>query len=238
MKSTLFIDFLKFGYIIKCNTITVVSILMRAILFDISGTILDTKEHVYRQFEELTRRVDGAPASRPEIAAAMQGTLDDVIRTLVKNPAHSHEELLDHHDKAYVETMEHLKLYPGVDELLPILRRVGFRVAGVVSGDDRIIEALESTGVRHYFDIVVTPKHVRNARPHPDSVHYALKHIGIDPEAAIIVTDSPEDVLAGRKAGVGKTIAVLHGLEAAEVLKNADPDYFVDDIPSILDVVE
>lgn len=211
---------------------------MRAIIFDVSGTILDTKEHVFQQFEELTRRVDGAPASRPEIAAAMQGTLDDVIRTLVKNPEHSQEELLAHHDKAYADTMEHLQLYPGVEELLPILRRVGFRVAAVVSGDERLVEALDTTGVRHYFDIVVTQKHIKNPRPHPDSVHYALKHIGIDPEAAIIVTDSPEDVLAGRKAGVSKTIAVLHGLDAGTVLKDADPDYFVEDIPSILDVVE
>lgn len=211
---------------------------MRAILFDVNGTLLDTREHIFWQFEELTRHFDGAAASRQEIAEAMQGTTDDVIRRLVKNQDAHFDDIKAHHNKLHTHSFDRLVLYPGVTDLLPILRRVGFRVAAVASGDDRIAQALEYTGIRPYFDLIVTDAHVAEAKPHPASVSYALKHMGIDPASAIVVGDSPADILAGKRAGVSKTIAVLHGFGDHDTLREAAPDHYIEDIPSLLDVVE
>lgn len=211
---------------------------MRAILFDVNGTLLDTREHIFWQYEELTRHFDGAAASRKEIASAMHGTTEDVIRALVKNQDAHIEDIKAHHQKLHTDSLERLELYPGVAELLPILRRVGFRVAAVVSGDERIVQALEYTGIRPYFDIIVTDAHITKPKPHPEGVSYALRHMGIDPELAIVVGDTPADIEAGKRAGVSKTVAVLHGFGDAAILRKADPDHYIEDIPSLLDVVE
>ena len=211
---------------------------MRAILFDVNGTLLDTREHIYWQYEELTRVFDGAPASRKEIAAAMHGTVDDVIRKLIKNQDTSFHAIKAHHDKLHEQSLERLLLYPGVDELLPILRRVGFRVGAVTSGDHRIEEALDYTGIRDFFDTVVTDAHVLNPKPHPEGLELALRHMGIQPDQAIIVGDTPADIEAGKRAGVSKTVAVLHGFGDVTMLKQQGPDHLIEDIPSLLDVVE
>ncbi len=211
---------------------------MRAILFDVSGTILDTKEHIFWQFEELTKAFDGAPASRKEIADAMHGTVDDVIHTLVKTQQHPFHKIKAHHDKLYTESLQRMQLYPGVDELLPILRRMGFRLAAVTSGDHRITEALDYTGIRPYFDIVVTDEHVLRPKPHPEGLRYALMHMAIDPKQAIVVGDTGADILAGQAAGVEKTIAILHGFGDVNSLRAAGPDHMIEDVPSLLDVVE
>jgi len=211
---------------------------MRAILFDVNGTLLDTREHIFWQYEELTRQFDGAPASRKEIADAMHGTVDDVIRSLVKNRDVAFHEVKAHHDKLHKQALTRLELYPGVDELLPILRRVGFRIGAVTYGDARVEEALDYTGIRHYFDIVVTDEHVDQPKPHPAGMMYALKHIGVEPHQAIVVGDSPADIAAGKHAGVEKTVAVLHGFGDQQTLQETEPDHLIEDIPSLLDVVE
>jgi len=211
---------------------------MRAILFDVSGTILDTKEHIFWQFEELTRHFDGAPASRKEISDAMHGTVDDVIHKLVKSEHHPFHKVKAHHDKLYTESLQRMELYPSVDELLPILRRMGFRLAAVTSGDHRITDALDYTGIRRFFDIVVTDDHVLQPKPHPEGLRYALMHMAIDPKDAIVVGDTRADILAGQAAGVEKTIAILHGYDNAELLRSVSPDHVVDDVPSLLDVIE
>src|SRR5882672_3608397 len=211
---------------------------MRAILFDVSGTILDTKEHIFWQFEELTKHFDGAPASRSEIANAMHGTVDDVLHTLVKNEHHPFHKVKAHHNQLYEEALQRIQLYPAVDELLPILRRMGFRLAAVTSGDHRITEALDYTGIRRYFDIVVTDDHVLQPKPHPEGIRYALMHMAIDPKDTIVVGDTRADILAGQAAGVDKTIAILHGFDNAESLRSVQPDHVIEDFPSLLDVVE
>jgi pyrophosphatase PpaX len=210
---------------------------MRAILFDVNGTLLDSREHIFWQFEQLTKEFDGASASRAEIASAMHGTIDDVIRQLIKSDA-PFKTVKQRHDDLHKKALERMELFDGVTELLPILRRIGFRIAAVTSGDHRIVDALDYTGIRHYFDIVVTDNHVLNPKPHPEGVLYALQHMGIDPKQAIVVGDSEADIAAGKRAGVEKTVAILHGFGEAEILRAAGADHLVEDIPSLLDVVE
>lgn len=211
---------------------------MRAILFDVNGTLLDSREHIFWQFEQLTKEFDGAPASRSEISTAMKGTVDDVLRQLVKNQDVPFEAVKARHDDLHNQALQRMELFKGVDELLPILRRIGFRIGAVTSGDHRIVDALDYTGIRHYFDIVVTDNHVLNPKPHPEGVLYALKHMGVDPSSAIVVGDSASDIEAGKRAGVEKTIAVLHGFGSPDVLRSAGADKLVEDVPSLLDVVE
>ena len=121
---------------------------MHAIVFDLDGTLLDTRERIFWQFETLTKEFDGASATREEIAAAMHGTADEVIRTLIKNEDVSFGRLQKRYDELRDESLQHLRLYDGTGELLPILRRIGVQLAAVTSGDEREMRALEHVGIR------------------------------------------------------------------------------------------
>lgn len=211
---------------------------MRAVIFDLSGTLLDVSDGIFWQYEELTREFDGAPASRKEIAATMHGTTEEVIRALVKNEAVSMDTLLERHDALRNKSLERVQLYPGVGELLSILRRVGTRLAAVTSDDSRSIATLETIGIKHYFDIVVTADHVQNLKPHPEGVLRALDHLAVDAADTALVGDTIHDIVAGREARLAKTIAVTHGFGSSEDLKKAGATHLIDDIPSLLDVLD
>lgn len=211
---------------------------MRAVIFDIDGTLLDGREGIFWQYEQLTREFDGAPASRKEIAAAMYGTVDDIARRLVKNTDIAFEKISSRHDELIAESLTHWQLYNGVAELLPILSRVGVRVAAVTSGNHHTVNAMESMGIKKYFDIIITAKDVQQPKPHPEGILRALEHLAVPASEAAMVGDTMSDIKAGQEAKLAKTIAVTHGFGAMEDLRSAGPTHMIDDIPSLLDVLD
>lgn len=212
---------------------------MKAVIFDLDGTLLDVREAFYWQFQELTKHFDGAAVSREMIAAASHGTTEQIVRGLVRNTQAPFDDILRHHHNLRVEACErYLKLYDGVDELLPILKRMDVKVAALTSGNALTVWAMQKTNIQHHFDAIVTATDVTHPKPHPEGVDIILNKLGVEPEDVVIVGDTVVDILVGKNAGLKKTIGVSHGFGHVDALRAAGADHIVHDVPSILDVLE
>lgn len=212
---------------------------MKAVIFDLDGTLLDVREGFFYQFEALSREYDGTPVSRAEIVAAAHGRTEDIVRTLVRNQTVPLEEICRRHTELRQEANDRfLHLYDGVSELLPILRHMGIHVAAVTAGNAMTVESLRRMGVHHHFHTIVTGDQVLLSKPHPEGIHLALHALGLEPAEAMIVGDSVVDILAGKNAGLAKTVGVTHGFGTAEALQAAGADYLIATIPDLLDVIE
>ena len=214
------------------------SFYMRVVIFDLDGTLLDGREGIFWQYEQLTKEFDGAAASRNEIAGQVYGTIDDIVRRLVKNTEVPFSELQKRHEELMIESLERCQLYEGVIELLPILRQVGVRIGAVTSSNEHTVKLLDTLGIRHHFDVIITGHHVKQPKRHAEGILTVLEHLAIKPEDAAMVGDTISDIEAGKRANVAKTIAVTHGFSTADQLKSANPDHIIDDIPSLLDVLD
>jgi HAD superfamily hydrolase (TIGR01509 family) len=209
---------------------------MQAVIFDLDGTLIDSREGIFWQFEVLTREFNGVPASREAIAAAMHGTTEVIIRTLVPN-ATDFTKVASRHAELWAQSMDFHRLYPGSEDLLAILRRLDMRLGVVTAGDHRTVGFLDKAGVRHHFDAVVSKLDNVQPKPHPEGVLLALSKLNVRPEDAIMIGDTVADMQAGKSAGL-KTVAVTHGFGSLAALQAAAPDHIVNDIPSLLDVLE
>lgn len=94
-------------------------------------------------------------------------------------------------------------LYPGAKEKLTELRETGKHVALISSSPRAFLdEALEYTGLRDVFSLVVAAEDVAHHKPHPESVELALQQLGSSASRAVLFGDSDKDLGAAQNASV------------------------------------
>lgn len=59
---------------------------------------------------------------------------------------------------------------------------------------------LKKALIYDYFDLVISAEDVQEAKPSPQMYNLALSRIGINPDEAIIVEDSPHGIQAATAA--------------------------------------
>jgi len=208
-----------------------------AILFDLDGTLIDTIELILSSarhaFEEWRVRptddewVRGIGTPLVQQLRAYTDNDDEVALLLERYRRYQHE----HHDRL-------TRCYDDVPDVVATLARRGHQLAVVTSKASPIAhQSLEFVGLDQFFPVVVGFEDTTRHKPDPDPVRVALSRLGVSPEQAVFVGDSPHDIHAGNAADV-MTIAALWGPFDRETLADARPDHFIGcmaDLPGVLD---
>lgn len=109
--------------------------------------------------------------------------------------------------------------FTGVTEMFERLRDRGVKVALQTGYSRPITEILlEAAGWRvgHELDSVVTSDEVVASRPAPFMIFHTMEQTGIDDVRDVLVAgDTPNDLGAGRRAGVQYVVGVLSGAHDA-----------------------
>lgn len=200
---------------------------IETILFDLDGTLIDSIRLILDSYHHTMAAHGFAP--RPD-ADWLRG-LGTPLRVQFKEWIHEPETLdrmvatyraynLEHHDR-----MVHP--YPGVAEMLRVIRRHGRRT-GVVTSKNRegTLRGLRRVGLDEAFEVLVCVDDVQSPKPDPEPVDRALSLLGADPATTVYVGDSIHDLHAGRGAGV-YTAAALWGPFTREDLEAGEPDHWL-----------
>jgi len=111
----------------------------------------------------------------------------------------------------------------GADEILAAVRASGRRIGLITAGDrSRVERDLRRAGWDRLFDVVVCAGDVPERKPHPAPLLHGLRQLGVPPAQAAYVGDSVDDVKMGRAAAV-TTLAVLGGFSPREALEREAP---------------
>lgn len=185
--------------------------MLKAVIFDVDGTLLDT-ERIYMQAwkeaaaeqgyvmpDELlrkTRAVDAKVAAQifeEEIGNGFSYQKTRPIRVRIA------EEIIE---------LESPILKPGVLELLSFLREKGIRLSVASSTKTKTTkEHLQINGIADWFEVIVGGDMITKGKPNPDIFLKAAELLGETPENCIVVEDSPAGIRAGSAAGM-KTVLV------------------------------
>jgi pyrophosphatase PpaX len=207
-----------------------------ALLFDLDGTLIDSiglllasMEHAFAGHPRVPTRAQWTAGIGTPLRAQLAEWCDDDVQV---------DALVERYREFQGVHLESLTtLYPGVRELLDWARGLG-HATGIVTSKGRGMtgRSLRHVGIAGHFDTIVTYEDTDRHKPGPEPVHFALARLGIAPERAIFVGDSPHDMHSGRAAGV-KTAAALWGPFTREELLPASPDWWLTGIGELRDIV-
>ena len=197
---------------------------IKALIFDFDGLILDTESPDYQSWQE-TYQAHGGSISFSEWAKwiGTMGTFDPY--------AYLEEQLGRPVDRAAIRAQQRARfaelvagqpILPGVREYIHRAKRLGLKL-GIASSSsqDWILSRLGPLGLEPYFDSVSSSDDVERTKPDPAVYLAALKALHVKAHQAIALEDSPNGVLAARRAGI-YCVAVPNALTRQLSLDHAD----------------
>jgi pyrophosphatase PpaX len=150
------------------------------------------------------------------------------------------EELLECYRIVYDEFWKEASVMEGAYEILDWLKSKGIKI-GVVT-DRRILigyvkPTLEFLGLNKFVDVLVTRKETGEGKPSPKPFLFASSKLKVNPSNCLVIGDLPEDILAGKSAGM-TTVACLNGYSERENILKAKPDFSIDKLVSLMDLMD
>lgn len=188
---------------------------LRAVLIDIDGTLIDSNEAHARAWADILRD-NGWPGItwqrvKPLIGMGGDKLLPELIGLEAESPTGKKlsTERTEHFLRVYLPA---IRPFPKVRDLLEAFRARGLLRIIATSADENELEALlDRAGVADLITRETTKDDAGGkSKPDPNVIHAALAKAHAGPGEAIMLGDTPYDILAARRAGVG-TVAVRSG---------------------------
>jgi phosphoglycolate phosphatase len=217
---------------------------MKAVVFDLDGTLLDTIEDIAEAsnrvyvarglapftIDEMKLLVgDGAEELIRKVFAARgkPSPSDDAVADILRDYRHEYEALWRGHSRPYA----------GVPDLLAELARRGTRTA-VLSNKSQVFTAqmVEDLLAAHRFDIVRGSLPGVALKPDPAPALAIAAELGVPPGACAFVGDTNVDMRTARAAGM-LAVGALWGFRTADELRENGAEVLISAPADLLDLV-
>lgn len=137
----------------------------------------------------------------------------------------------------YFEQMEFSKVYDGVEVTLAALKsrdiKVSLLTTKIQDQADRIIDYFN---LRKYFDLVMGRREGFAHKPSPEPLLKICNDLSVNPKNTLMVGDTELDIQCGKNAG-SFTCGVLYGYRTKKLLDLEKPDFIVEEVKDILEIV-
>lgn len=208
---------------------------LRGVLLDVDGTLIDSNMAHARAWAASLRDA-GFERAPEEIFPLIGMGGDKLVPELTGEDGEGEigERLTQGWVEHFKTMIPDLKPTRGARALLEGLRARGLRVVLATSGEAEVVDRLlEQAGLADLNLDRVSSSDVESSKPDPDLIQAGLEKLGLPPEAALMVGDTPYDAEAARKAGVPCILLRCGGHPGA-----AAHDPVLDDPQALLEALE
>lgn len=210
--------------------------MVKGIIFDLDGVLVDTDEFHYLSWKQLTDRL-GLPFDRTVnnklrgisrmdsleiILGKRSGEFSDGQKLAI---ATEKNEIF----RSHLATMSPSSVDGATRQSLLQIRQAGFKTA-VGSSSKNAQYILERVELGKYFDAVVDGNAIANSKPHPEVFLKAATRLGLDPAECLVVEDGHSGIDAAKAGGF---VAVAIG----DAKSHQRADYRIDTLSDILKIL-
>ncbi|HOP08162.1 MAG TPA: HAD family hydrolase [candidate division Zixibacteria bacterium] len=205
------------------------------VVFDLDGTLIDSSEGVVAAVNYSLEQM-GEPHQSPELIKAYIGyPLSAMYPNFTDKPL---DELYRHFQVKAAETViSSTVALPGVEKAIRLLYEQGYRLAIATTKVKRHLDGILSLlNWQDFFVVGVGGDEVDRVKPDPEAFQLTLTRMKADPRTTLVVGDTENDVLAAK--AVPLPVAAIRSPYGDDIrLRATDPDYFLDHISELPDLI-
>lgn len=191
-------------------------------VFDLDGTLMDSREAILGSFREAFRMHGVGPAPDAQVAARIGLPLTRMFAELLPSHPELHPALIEAYSAVYPDQERALgRIFPGALELLAALEEEGWGIAIATSKSGRGLDrVLAETALGPFVRVRGSNDTAERPKPDPSMLTWVLAQARTTAEHAVMVGDTAFDMEMGRRAGV-RSIGVTWGShERARLLEH------------------
>ncbi|MCX6091099.1 MAG: HAD family hydrolase [Candidatus Atribacteria bacterium] len=211
--------------------------MLKAVLFDIDGTITDTNyvfvETVIQTYAEFIGKV-----KPPEFFYFLFGMPSPESLKILGIPEEKVLPFITRWQELIKKEMYRVKLFPGIVEVIEELFHRGLFMALVTSKiRSELPYQFDCFGLNHYFQTVICAEDTPKPKPSPDPLLRACQKLRVSPSNTVFIGDSRYDIIAAKEAHLPFLFASWGTLDPAPV-RILHPEYDLEKPLDILTVVK
>jgi phosphoglycolate phosphatase len=205
----------------------------RLFIFDLDGTLIDSKADIARAMNLALARMDLEPLPVSRVADFVGEGLQKLVERALQEitdrfpeSAEVQKGILLFKQEYEEHLLDHTRLYPGIREALARLSGALFAV--VSNKPEKFCrQILDGLGVGPAFRTILGGDSVPTRKPDPGGLLTVMQSCGASPSESVMVGDSPVDIAAGKAAGT-LTCGVTWGFRPRAELESAGCDLILD----------
>ena len=208
----------------------------RAIIFDLDGTLIDSKLDLVNSVNAMLRATHREEMPVEVVAGYIGHGAPRLIASVLGAASADHERatalniFLEHYEK---HSLDATRAYPGVEEALVLLK--GNPMAVLTNKPTGAsLQILEGLGLAKYFQRIYGGDSFEKKKPDPSGAQFILRELGAVPEESAMVGDSDVDVQTARNAGM-RAVSVQYGFGKYD--REANPaDQYIDRLTELVNL--
>ena len=209
---------------------------IKAIIFDLDGTLLDTLDDITNSVNYTLERLNLHKVDKIDIRRYLGNGARRLWELVLKDNISQIEHALsiylpylEKHSK--VET----KPYKDINVLLETLKGT-YKLAVVSNKHQKGVDEVINHYFPNVFDVVIGEREGILKKPSPEPLNLAIKLLGLNKTEVIYIGDSEVDIQTAKNAKT-KVIGVTWGFRDIEQLVHETPDYLIEDVLKILEII-
>ncbi len=175
------------------------------IIWDMDGTLLDTLDDLADSVNAALTEFQLPVRTRDEIRSFIGNGIIRLLELSVPGGKEHprFDEIVSFFKSCYAKNSSNkTKPYPGLDKVMPELKKRGYRMAIVSNKIDSAVKALAELFFYGLMDAAIGNSEGLRRKPFPDEVLEALRIMGAEKESAVYIGDTEVDIETAKNAGL------------------------------------